>query len=223
MNKLPTLEQRIAAALTSTDITSSDLAALIVEVEAAAQAAAENANKTREEALDPATVIDAAKVGASVATAELTRDRLRAALPRLQERLKQAREREYAECWLNDYAAVKVRRDAAAEQLRERYLTIVAELVALMADIAATDKEVDRINVAAPYGDYPRLRGVELTARGLDHLLQPDISIVQELRLPCFDRAPGMPLMAYPLPQPNFTVEFVNSIPPDTFDWRNWH
>jgi len=32
-----------------------------------------------------------------------------------------------------------------------------------------------------------------------------------------------MPLMAYPLPQPNFTVEFVNSIPPDTFDWRNWH
>ena len=66
MNNLPTLEQRIAAALT----------------------------------LDPATVIDAAKVGASVATAELTRDRLRAALPRLQERLKQAREREYAECCL---------------------------------------------------------------------------------------------------------------------------
>ena len=210
MNKLPTLEQRIAAALTSTDITSSDLAALIVEVEAAAQAAAENATKTREEALDPATVIDAAKVGASVATAELTRDRLRAALPRLQERLKQAREREYAECWLNDYAAVKVRRDAAAEQLRERYPTIVAELVASMADIAATDKEVDRINVAAPYGDYPRLRGVELTARGLDRLLQPNISIVQELRLPCFDCAPGMPLMAYPLPQPNFAVEFVN-------------
>jgi hypothetical protein len=77
--------------------------------------------------------------------------------------------------------------------------------------------------VAAPYGDYPRLRGVELTARGLDHLLQPDISIVQELRLSCFDRAPSMPLMAYPLPQPNFAVEFVNSMPPDTFDWRNWH
>ena len=69
MNKLPTLEQRIAAALTSTDITSSDLATLIVEVEAAAQAAAENAIKTREEALDPAIVVDVAKVGAAVATA----------------------------------------------------------------------------------------------------------------------------------------------------------
>ena len=46
MNKLPTLEQRIAAALTSTDITSSDLAALIAEVEAAAQAADEDATKS---------------------------------------------------------------------------------------------------------------------------------------------------------------------------------
>ena len=193
-----------------------------MEVEATAQAAAENATKTREEALDPATVIDAAKVGASVATAELTRDRLRAALPRLQERLKQTREREYAECWLNDYAAVKVRRDAAAEQLRERYPIIVAELVALMADIAATDREVDRINVAAPYGDYPRLRGVELTACGLDRLLQPDISIVQELRLPCFDCAPDMPLMAYPLPVPNLALQALSMMPPDNFDWRNW-
>lgn len=119
MSKPLTLEQRIAAALTSTDSTSSDLAALIAEVEAAAQAAAENATKTREEALDPATVIDAAKVGASLVTAELTLDRLRAALPRLQEQLKQVREREYAESWLNDYAAVKARRDAVAQQLRD--------------------------------------------------------------------------------------------------------
>ena len=53
--------------------------------------------------------------------------------------------------------------------------------------------KVDRINVAAPYGDYPRLRGVELTARGLDRLLQPDISITQELRLPNFTRGDGEP------------------------------
>ena len=70
MNKLPTLEQRIAAALTSTDITSRDLAALIAEVEAAAAAADEDAIKAREEALDPAVVVDVAKVGAAVATAD---------------------------------------------------------------------------------------------------------------------------------------------------------
>ena len=169
MNK-PTIESRIAGMLSAADAKSDAIAALITEVEVAAQEADATATKTREEALDPATVIDAAKVGASVATAELTRDRLRAALPRLQEQLKQAREREYAECWLNDYAAVKARRDAVAQQLRERYPQLVEELVTLMTSIAATDKEVDRINVAAPYGDYPRLRGVELTARGLDRL-----------------------------------------------------
>ena len=104
---------RAASRLCSLPRAKSDaIAGLVTEVEGAAQEADATATKTREEALDPATVIDAAKVGASLATAELTRDRLRAALPRLQEQLKQAREREYAECWLNDYAAVKARRDA---------------------------------------------------------------------------------------------------------------
>jgi hypothetical protein len=86
MSKSLTLDERIAAALTSTDITSTDLAALIVEVKAAAEAADENATKAREQALDPAVVVDVASVGAAVATATLTRDRLQAALPRLQER-----------------------------------------------------------------------------------------------------------------------------------------
>ena len=69
MNKFPTLEQRIAAALTSTDITSSDLAASIQAVEVAAQVADEDATKAREQALDPGVVVDTAKVGAAVATA----------------------------------------------------------------------------------------------------------------------------------------------------------
>jgi hypothetical protein len=223
MSKPSTLESRIATALTATDIKSSNLATLIAETEAAITTADKTAEEERTKALDPIASPDATKAREAMQAAEFSRDRLRTVLPRLQAKHKEMREQEHAAVWTADYAAVKAKRDAAAEQLRERYPTIVAELVALMADIAATDKEVDRINVAAPYGDYPRLRGVELTARGLDHLLQPDISIVQELRLPCFDPAPGMPLMAYPLPQPNFAVEFVNSMPPDTFDWRNWH
>jgi hypothetical protein len=86
----PTLEQRIASALNAAAITSSDLDTLIAESEAADLAAA----KAREAALDPAVVADTAKMGAAVATATLSRDRLQAALPRLQQQLKQARERE---------------------------------------------------------------------------------------------------------------------------------
>ena len=137
------------------------------------------------------------------------RDRLQAALPRLQQRHKEAREAEYAAAWTVDYEQLKAKRDAVAQQLRERYPAIVDELVTLMTNIAATDKEVDRINVAAPYGDYPRLRGVELTARGLDRLLQPDISITQELRLPNFTRGVGEALLAYPPPQPTLAQLYV--------------
>src|SRR5262245_25293425 len=223
MSKPFTLESRIATALTATDIKSSNLATLIAETEAAITTADKTAEEERTKALDPIASPDATKAREAMQAAEFSRDRLRTVLPRLMAKHKEVKEQEHAAAWMADYAAVKVKRDAAAEQLRERYPAIVAELVALMADIAATDKEVDRINVAAPYGDYPRLRSVELIARGLERLLQPHISIVQELRLPCFERAPDMPLMAYPLPQPNFAVEFVKSIPPDTFDWRNWH
>ena len=223
MSKPSTLESRIATALTATDIKSSNLATLIAETEAAITTADKIAEEERTKALDPIASPDATKAREAMQAAEFNRDRLRTVLPRLQAKHMEVKEQEHAAAWTADYAAVKARRDAAAEQLRERYPTIVAELVALMADIAATDKEVERINVAAPYGDYPRLRGVELTARGLDRLLQPDISIMQELRLPNFTRGAGEPLLAYPLPQPNFAVEFVNSMPPDTFDWRRWH
>jgi hypothetical protein len=86
----PTLEQRIASALNAAAITSSDLDTLIAESEAAAAAADLAAAKAREAALDPAVVVDTAKMGAAVATATLSRDRLQAALPRLQQQLKQA-------------------------------------------------------------------------------------------------------------------------------------
>jgi hypothetical protein len=59
----PTIESRIAGMLSAADAKSDAIAALITEVEVAAQEADATATKTREEALDPATVIDAAKVG----------------------------------------------------------------------------------------------------------------------------------------------------------------
>ena len=111
------LEQRIAVAL-SDSIKSDAVAALIQEVEAAAQAADENATRAREEALDPAVVVDTLKVGTAVASATLTRDRLQAALSRLQQQLNQAREREYTAAWRVDFEQVEAKRDALVEELR---------------------------------------------------------------------------------------------------------
>ena len=129
----------------------------------------------------------------------------------LHEQLKQAREREYVAAWREDYAAVKAKRDATAQMLRERYPAIVDELVTLMTNIAIIDKEVSRINLAAPYGDHPRLRGTELTARGLDRFMQPEVSIPQELRLPTFHRDNG-PVLAWPPRVPSLAETYV--LPP---------
>ena len=83
-----------------------------------------------------------------------------------------------------------------------------------MTNIAITDKEVSRVNLAAPYGDHPRLRDVELTARGLDRLMQPEVSIPQELRLPTFHRDDG-PVLAWPPHVPSLAETYV--FPPAFF------
>jgi hypothetical protein len=210
---ITSIEQRIAAMLSATDAKSDAVASLIEEVEAAAREADEAATKARDQALDPAVMVDVVKVGAAVASAALARDRLQAALPRLQQQFEQAREREYTQQWLEDYAVVKARRDELVEELRERYPRLVNEMVGLMTRMAETDKEVGRVNSAAPYGDHPRLRSVELAARGVDRLMQPDISIPQELRLPNLHSSPGQ-LFAWPPPQPSFAVQLLHTMYP---------
>jgi hypothetical protein len=67
-------------------------------------------------------------------------------------------------------------------------------------------------NSAAPYGDHPRLRSVELAARGLDRLMQPDISIPQELRLPNPHSSSGQ--LAWPPPQPSFAIQLLHAMYP---------
>src|SRR5262245_4424346 len=114
------LEQRIAVALRD-DIKSDAIAKLIQEVEAAAQAADENATKAREQALDPAVVVDTAKVGAAVVTAELTRDRLQAALPRLRTRYTQVREREDIAAWKAEAEGLEARGEAMLTEFAEFY------------------------------------------------------------------------------------------------------
>jgi hypothetical protein len=210
---ITSIEQRIAAMLSATDAKSDAIASLIEEVETAAREADEAATKAREQALDPAVVVDVPKVGAAVASAALARDRLQAALPRLQQHLKEAREQEYTEQWREDYAAVKAKRDELVAELRERYPQLVDEMVGLMTRMAQTDKEVDRVNSAAPYGDHPRLRSVELAARGFDRLTQPDISIPQELRLPNLHSSSGR-LFAWPPPQPSFAIQLLHAMYP---------
>ena len=200
MNK-PTLEQQIAAALTLADITSSDLDKLIAEAEAAAQSADENATKVREQALDPALTVDVVKVGAEVAAAELSRDRLRAALPRLRMRCTEIRKQEDVAAWKAEAEKLVATRDA----LRMEFMRILpAELIIQIAEQLSAmrkfDKEIDALNYRRP--DDQSLRSL--------HYATPELA--RELRIPNMEK-PGTFLW----PPPTSYAEQLAAIPTDPF------
>jgi hypothetical protein len=157
MSKPSTLESRIASALTATDITSSDLAQLLIEVEAAAAAADADAAKAREQALDPVTVVDVDKVAAAVASATLTHDRLQAALPRLQDQLKRVRQAEDVAAWRADAEELEQRRLASGAEFRQFYPRMIERIVNHLYDMRALDKKIDHLNSRRPDPSIPAL------------------------------------------------------------------
>jgi hypothetical protein len=187
-----TLEQRIAVALSDSDIASSDLAALITEVEAAVAAADDAAITAREQALDPIVMPDPAKARAAMEAAAFNRDRLRTVLPRLQQHFREVCSREEYAHWVAQYEAIKIKRDAAAAELRTIYPEFATKLTDLLLRIEVVDREVVRVRSAKPFdakesnGDGRWLLETELTARGLDHFGVHDHRILKDLQLPSF-------------------------------------
>jgi hypothetical protein len=210
----PSLESCIASSLVSDDTKSSDLTKLITETEGAIAAADKAAEEECERALDPIASPDATKARETMQAAEFTRDRLKTVLPRLQKRHNELQELEYYAAWKADFERVQAKRDALAAEYAETYPQAVERLVDLLLRVEACDREVSHINRMAPSGARAHLRGVELTARGIERLLQPDIEIHKELRLPTFKRGANEPLLAWPPPQPNLALQMIR---PDPF------
>jgi hypothetical protein len=201
------LEKKIATALADKDIASSNLAALFAETETAIAAADQAAEAEREKALDPALSPDPKAAREAIVAAEFARDRLRTLLPRLQE----AQAAEYAERWASEYERVQAKRDELARRYAE-YPKIVARLVDLFGSAKALDEEVSRVNGSAPPGEHRRLRGVELSARGLESLTA-DPPIAKAVQLPDWAHSARM---AWPPPRPFDPASFA----PVSFDRR---
>jgi hypothetical protein len=193
------LEQRIAVAL-SDSIKSDAVAALIQEVEAAAQAADENATRAREEALDPGVVVDTAKVGAAVATAELTRDRLRAALPRLRTRYTEVREQEDIAAWKAEADELEPRGVALLDGFAEFYPEMAKRIASHLDDMSAFDKQVDDLNRRRP--------------NGVPALSRSTPALAKDLRIPS-PYTTGE--LWWPPPQPNLALQYLATMPPDPF------
>jgi hypothetical protein len=215
MNKPPTLEQNVAAALSAADVKSSDLADLIAETESAIATADKTAEEERAKALDPALSPDPKAAREAMQDAEFSRDRLKTLLPRLQARHKQLQAKEYEARWYAELEEVEAKRDALVEELRV-YPAMVAKLVDILSRIPAIDAEVSRINGSAPSGVKDRLLKVEQQARGVEGFgvsgaWDPRglLSLAADLKLPKFEEDGNRYQYSWPPPQPNLALQIA--------------
>jgi hypothetical protein len=211
------LEQRIVRALSpDNNIASSAIAALFNEVELAITAAETAAEDSKKNALDP-TIQDIAAARVQRDDAIYRLERLKAALPPLQQRYTELRKAERRAQWRADYAEVKAKRDATAEKLQSIY-ELTEQLVEVLEEAKAIDQEVARINSTAPSGEHDRLLTVECWARGVNRV-GPNgaLSLLTELKLPRWSAAG----LAWPPPPPVLTAEMVAPIIPHPGD-RWW-
>jgi hypothetical protein len=217
MNKPPTLEQKVAAALSAADVKSSDLAHLIAETESAIGMADKAAEAERAKALDPALSPDPKAAREAMQDAEFSRDRLKTLLPRLQARHKQLQANKYEARWYAELEEVEAKRDALVEELRV-YPAMVAKLVNILTRIPAIDAEVSRINGSAPPGVSERLRTVEREARNADGFAPSRsfsftglLSLAADLKLPKFEFEEDGNRYQYlwPPPQPTLAETIV--------------
>ena len=192
----PDLDDRIAAAFED-DVKSSDVSALIVEVETAAEAADLASARAHECALDP-TLASCALAGArqQMQDAEFRSARLKAATTRLRTRLREVQNQEQQERLRLAYQKLKTERDKLAAELKAAYPAIEARLGELIAKVDANDREIDYLNSQALPTGAERLRSAELVARELEawRVNQTDVvRIARELCLPRFKHDPHYP------------------------------
>jgi hypothetical protein len=226
MIKTRTLEEKIASVLKADDIPPAEIGQLITEVEAAAKAADETASKSHEDALDPTKIVDATKVGAAVATAALTRDRLQAALPRLREKQKVQAEIEYSIAWTAERDKVEAMRNELVANL-QRYPALAAEMIDMVQRIAPIDAMIKHSNATRPDAEHA-LQNTEEIARyvtgfgvaGHTGLL----SLMTEMKLPKFKSDDNAYQYLWPPRVPSMaeTMAAAGAFAVPEYNWRQW-
>jgi hypothetical protein len=193
----------IAAALNAGTV--EDVRQLIAELQEAAVLAGETQERALARALDPLTPSsDAVTAREEAENAEFERARLNAALPRLRRRIEELKAEAVDAERRARFELVRAERDALVGELRAVYPQLAAQLVDLMARVAANDREIEQVNGALP-SDAGSLRGAELIARGLQSF-EIDVHFIPRLTtrvaLPAFSFTPQQPFIWPPPPPP---------------------
>ena len=216
MNAAPTLEQRVASALSDGDIGSNALAALIAETSTAIETAEKEAKAAREAAIDLVTSPDPVEARASMEAAAFTCERLRGALPRLQERFDTVYLDERYAAWLPRYEAIKAERDAVNAEIITTYAPFNATIVPLMLRFERIKAEASRVSAAKPrYARAADAEGCWLAAGPDDQLIS---AITANLKLPDAKKPSEL---AWPPPPPPIDYSALAAVRPHP--GANWY
>jgi hypothetical protein len=204
------LEKRIAATLNNGNAGSDELSELILAVEAAATAANTAATAQREAAVDILAAPDPKAAHENVVAAELTRDRLRHALPPLRDRLAAALDAEASARFDETYRRGEALLAQEAENFARAW-DLMNELRDIFQSATATDKALAAINseAATLSGEFRRLRSTELTARGLEQFSRDEPSIMKTCVLPSWQNSAHN---VWPPPQMAFGASYALSM-----------
>jgi hypothetical protein len=168
-----TLETRISAALGNGTAIDDDN--LLQDVEWAIEQSARIAEQERNLSLDPTTSPRDAETAAAAAAsvAELKRDRYKAALPRIQQKIAAAERTTAIDRWDHDADEVEAWAQAAEKKLATTYSKCAGEIVAALREATDANAEADKLNSAAPDDVHRRVDKVNLNH--LKDLVLPDV------------------------------------------------
>ena len=149
----------------TTETASAEVLTLLEQLEAAIEQHDRAAAAAHDSAMNLTSDPDeAARVWQS---AELKRDRLKGALPRLEERYHALRDAEELGVWRLRYHAVKSDAYAVAKEFNEQIPQLFNTIVELYERMAEVDRSINAVNSTAPDSAHERLLSTELIARNI--------------------------------------------------------
>jgi hypothetical protein len=203
----PTLDQRIAEALTTTDRSSFFYCVLKSQAETAADASDRTAREARAKSTDPTYGGDAIAERGRAEDNEFFSSRLRAAAASLNEKYQQAQKKELAAVWNAEAEEVEMKVAQLADELIEAYQGAAARLVDIFLRMSDMDAEVRSVNTKP--GRQRTLRTTEEAARDIDGFDAPD-SIVKNCALPeLVIGSKAHPKMLWPPPPVNHALQYA--------------
>jgi hypothetical protein len=160
---------------------------IITEAEATAATLSERITSLRAKASDLIGMSseDARAAVLEADLADLQKSRLSGVMAPLRATYTAALERARCERHRADISRVAQRRDEAAERFR-RYEALANEIADILAMVVEVDREVQRVNLNTPdsMSMTPRLKPVELEARGLERFTRDCPALATEVVLP---------------------------------------